>query len=565
MEYVFVSTLVGVGYYIQTLKNTNSQSSPSSDLTTSFNKNIFESSMVESSKKAQLKNAEQSYADDIDISTTHAGNKSHDSKFTHSNMEPFFGAAITQNMNPNANSSRLQNTTGRGMFMPEKSVEPMFQPSAQESITKDMLNTQYIETSRMNPSTKNTSVLPFQQIQVGKGLGQGFGDKPSTGYHPLEERQYQLPKSIDELRSSANKKVVYEGRTVRGKNIIDKRGEQPDMMKYLPDRDFANGPERYLRTTGISIKPEAHSQVILKETKKELGAYSVSNATQGQKEMIQRDQENAPLRKNLFTTNGPRNNSAAGQWTDLSTGDYGYKSIAPTISNITEKRSALANLVSAVKAIIAPINDTMKITKREGMSKNAHMYNNKKGENRITLQMEKDSIKTTLREVIQSHYQSNVSGPKEMYTYDPDDIARKTRKEETATIEYTGNAKNSTSNPPSHESMNNAEFNELREFLETNRDPTPSNVTLVNGKDSVHITKEGNCLPETNREESRNTSVNMSQNAYPSQTKSKTQYQNLDRFDTSLLSSLDSNPLNVSITAGCSSVKSKESIPSFYK
>ena len=116
--------------------------------------------------------------------------------------------------------------------------------------------------------------------------------------------------------------------------------------------------------------------------------------------------------------------------------------------------------------------------------------------------------------------------------------------------------------------MNNAEFNELREFLETNREPTPSNVTLVNGKNSVHITKEGNCLSsETKREESRKATVqSISQNIWPSETKKRNQYQNLDRFDTSVLSSLETNPFNVSITKGCATDdKVKNCVPSFYK
>ena len=245
----------------------------------------------------------------------------------------------------------------------------------------------------------------------------------------------------------------------------------------------------------------------------------------------------------LKTTNGPRNNSATGQWSDLNAGDYGYNSIAPTISNVTEKRSALANLVGVVKAIIAPINDTMKITKREGMSKNMHAFNNKKGENRITLQMDRDSIKTTLREVIQSDYNSNLSGPKEMYVYDPDDVARKTKKEDTV-VEYTGNMKNSTTKPPSYESINNAEINELREYLEiNNRKPTPSNVTLTNGKTAVHLTQKGKCLDNSSRFNGQKATIaTFSDNVLPIQTQMKDQYDNTNRMESTLIHSLSIIP-----------------------
>jgi len=249
MEYIFVATLITAGYYVQKKKPQNIELKSIDNARTS----VFGSNMVGSADAQVNAHAQEAYQTDNDIISSHAGNKSHESSFTHSNMEPFFGSTITQNMNPMANDTLLQSMTGQGVYMPEKSTAPLFEPVSSESTTKDMLNAQYLENTRMMPSKQNQNVLPFEQVRVGKGFG-GDHVLPTEGFQPLSDRQYELPKTIDELRSGGNQKDTYEGRMIAGKNRIDKRGKQPEMMKYLPERDYASGPERYLRTTGVETK-----------------------------------------------------------------------------------------------------------------------------------------------------------------------------------------------------------------------------------------------------------------------------------------------------------------------
>ena len=567
MEYIIVASLVGAGYYIQTQKPYIENNTRMEPRHSNFKDNVHSSNIVNNTERANLNSAKKYYSKKEDIVRSRAGNNMYKSSFTHSNMEPFFGNSVTQNVSPNANNTLLENVTGVGLYTPEKNVTPLFQPMISESISKDMASAQNIEYDRMNTSQKNRNVLPFEQIKVGKGLNEGYTNLPSDGYQPINDREFMIPKSIDELRTKNNQKITYEGRLKSGKNIIDKREQQPEMKQYLPDRDYENNPNRYFRTTGVETKPTTQSEVILRDTsKKPVCPEALTNVTSTQqKEMKNREMKYSEMHKNLFTNDGLRNCDGVGQWSDLKMGDYGYGSITPAISNITEKKTALANLVKAVKAIIAPINDVMKKTKRQTIEKNQNLYNNYKGSEKITIYMDKDSIKTTLKEeLLYSDFSSNLKGPTEMYNYDPDDIVKETKKQITSNNSYIGIATSSNVKPTSHEAMENAEFNELREYLETEREPTTSNVSLPSGKDFVHPTQHGNqFLSDIDNKHFQRLPVSIrNNNDLPQkETRSRNKYKT-NKLDTSVLKSLSSNPYNLSITKDCTN-DSKLCVPDF--
>ena len=56
------------------------------------------------------------------------------------------------------------------------------------------------------------NVKPWQEIQVGPGLGKGYSSKGSIGFNSgMEQRSKYLPKNVDQLRVSTNPKVTYGG------------------------------------------------------------------------------------------------------------------------------------------------------------------------------------------------------------------------------------------------------------------------------------------------------------------------------------------------------------------
>ena len=57
--------------------------------------------------------------------------------------------------------------------------------------------------------------------------------------------------STDSRRTLTNPKVSYGGKILGGKGI-DKRTEQAEVFKNLPDRDYLNTADRWLVTTGAT-------------------------------------------------------------------------------------------------------------------------------------------------------------------------------------------------------------------------------------------------------------------------------------------------------------------------
>ena len=64
-------------------------------------------------------------------------------------------------------------------------------------------------------TSKMSNVKPWQEIQVGPGLGKGYTSKGSGGFNAgMEARNCQLPKTVDELRVATNPKVTYGGQVL---------------------------------------------------------------------------------------------------------------------------------------------------------------------------------------------------------------------------------------------------------------------------------------------------------------------------------------------------------------
>ena len=137
------------------------------------------------------------------------------SSLEHNNMVPFFGSKVTQSTVSKGYEGLLDIYTGSGSNSVKKEgIAPLFKPEAGLShVYGTPNNTQYIQ-DRMkdNLTTKMNNVKPWQEIQVGPGLGKGYSSKGSGGFNSgMEQRSKYLPKNVDQLRASTNPKVTYGG------------------------------------------------------------------------------------------------------------------------------------------------------------------------------------------------------------------------------------------------------------------------------------------------------------------------------------------------------------------
>lgn len=148
-----------------------------------------------------------------------------DVQMIHNNMVPFYGSTIKQNTNDTGFTQHiLENFTGNyrhtrrdnkteveNLFDPTPNNALVYGASTEMSTNRDL--------TRFFPSAtgKRHNVLPFEQIQVGKGVGGGYTARPNGGFH---QDVRILPKTTDQLR--VNPKITYEGRVKPGKALTQK-------------------------------------------------------------------------------------------------------------------------------------------------------------------------------------------------------------------------------------------------------------------------------------------------------------------------------------------------------
>ena len=173
-------------------------------------------------------------------------------------MVPFNGGKIKgQTYNMNVAENILDNMIGTGSQSIKKVEQaPLFKPEQNMQWNYGMPNQSDFYQSRVNPGMRNSNVKPFDSINVGPGLNQGYSINGSGGFNSgMESRDKWLPKTVDELRVDTNPKLEYELTNHEGPaNSFIKSVPTSQMLgrieKQRPDTYFINSQDRWLTTTG---------------------------------------------------------------------------------------------------------------------------------------------------------------------------------------------------------------------------------------------------------------------------------------------------------------------------
>ena len=332
-----------------------------------FNQEIF--------NKKDIKYKKQNYKDKNEpyISSL-SGETILNEEFTHSNMSPFFGGSIKQNTYEKSNEPLLDLHTGTNRFMLKKTEKkPMFKLSKNAGNVNgtphiiDKIMDRYI------PSNTKRNELPTEQIIVGPGLNQGYTHKPSGGFHQSNKQEHIMPKNIDELRVLSNPKLSYKGRVISGKSLTQNTSKMGKLYNHRPEtfkeKNKKDHVYDHFTTVGAITKEKKRPCILLKQTsRKKTSSYVGSGAPVTFKQpKFKSNYKDA--NKQATLSNGPRNAHLIDKWKNKTISDYGKKSIIP-INNerdITGLRTHTSNFTSIIKAIVAPIQDTFKTTRKENI------------------------------------------------------------------------------------------------------------------------------------------------------------------------------------------------------
>lgn len=283
--------------------------------------------------------------------TSLSGEEIPKSQFTHNNMQPFFRGSVKQNIDPYANSSRLEAFTGRGeLLTSKKEVGSFFEPTSGLTNVCGMQSQSDYYINHLQAPVARNNEFPIEQIRVGPGLNKGYTSDPSGGFHQADSLLYVRPKTVDELRPLSKPKVVYEGRTQGPSKGVDQRGLVGDFAKNRPDTYYEQSPDQWIKTQGAYSKEMARGVFDVKPTARvesHIPYVGQANATSTQPGKGEED-------------------------------DYGKSSVQVYDNErmTTQTKTVVSNVTSIVKSIVAPFVDILKHTPKDYTLDAARPYGN---------------------------------------------------------------------------------------------------------------------------------------------------------------------------------------------
>lgn len=313
------------------------------------------------------------------------GDKVNNSYFNHNNMVPFFGGKIRSAVDPKSNESIMDNYLGTGSQAITKSEQaPLFAPNEKYQWANGAPNMNDFYQSRVNPSMRMANVKPFEEVKVGPGLGLGYGTEGAGGYNSgTMMRESWLPKGVDDLRT-ANKQKSSEtmqlGHEGPAKSRITNVGILGAFQKNRPETAFEWGHDRLFTTTGAGAKgPTAQAIQIERDVARPETTVSYGGAAQSIHHTRSDAGEILPShRVELGPTQlGVANANGRGFASD---GDYGIKSKHAYANNrsINENQDYFGAVGSGIGAVIAPLLEIMRPSRKENTTGNMRVYGDAK-------------------------------------------------------------------------------------------------------------------------------------------------------------------------------------------
>lgn len=308
--------------------------------------------------------------------------------FKHGNMMPFFGGKIRTSSDPKNNEAILDNYLGTGSTQIVKSEQaPLFQPNQNLQHAHGAPNMNDFFQSRVNPSKHMNGVKPFQEVQVGPGLGLSADQTVGTGGYNSGtlQRESWLPKTVDDLRTANKKKATdtmlldHEG---PAKSRITNVGILGVFNKNRPETAFEWGPDRYFTTTGVGKGQTSHAIPIDKFSNRADTTVEYEGVAQSVNALPITPGENLPSHRVELGQGqlGVANAVGRGYAND---GDYGVKSNQVYMNNRSFSSANIDDsyfgaVKSGLGAVVAPILEIMRPSKKQNVIGNMRVYGDAK-------------------------------------------------------------------------------------------------------------------------------------------------------------------------------------------
>lgn len=201
---------------------------------------------------------------------------------SHNNQVPFFGSKLKQSMYSGATSGILDNHTGAGKeYFQKREVKSFYDSKpGQRNPFGNQVETDF-EQSRMVSGQHMHNVFPIDQVRVGPGANDGYTNVGKGGFQQDQLREYELPRTTDELRVVTKPKLSYEPPVIPGVNQITQPGVQADVNKNKPDRFAVLGMDRVNTAVGAQTAPHIYPEQPMKLQARESTSVSYNGQAGG--------------------------------------------------------------------------------------------------------------------------------------------------------------------------------------------------------------------------------------------------------------------------------------------
>jgi hypothetical protein len=371
-------------------------------------------------------------------------------------LEPFFGGEGPAPVDLGSRSRALEGSNGG--FMSERPSRahqpeaPNFGDQWVQNLANVFGNTfdgPNSDQSRYIEGNYRTNELPFEQERV------SHIDVKSDINRDVD-LLYAQRNSTDNRRTLNNQKLSFGGKVLAGKGISEKRGEEGQVFKHLPDQDYVNSADKWLVTTGAIEAPRIRPETELKETNRQyLNEGDFGPAAPA----IFKSNEDRPnykkTTKQQLLNDTERNVALEGKMNDNDHNKSSYF-VYPNEREVTTERTYEGNFKSVFNAETSQLQDSVKPTIKE-----------------TTLDSSNGFTGPTVTKLPEERLQDNV---------------RPTVKS-TTMFEYSGNGGTTVPAEMASDQYLRAipNLNPNKEVLSRGRDPTPENTKLTNGMDTLNV------------------------------------------------------------------------------
>jgi hypothetical protein len=452
IELYVVVTLLGLGYLVNQKKDNVIRTPILKPPIAPSQQTPYKSNFLDHAKAIERKSANISYAKslrdpqqskvvnrerdvrDASVMSHLAGIEIPNKEFSHNNMMPFFRGSIKQNIEADGNKTRLEmfgNLYNDDVHKRKQERPPLFDMQKDISyIAGAPVSTQVWRDRIEAPKMKN-NVLPFEQVRVGPGINQGYEGGPTGGYQQLDIQDVVRPKTVDDLRVASKPKGAYEGRIVDGRKG-ERRGIIGQVAKNRAETTTSMTHDNLFKTTGAFLRETQHPKYEAKYTSRLDTTSAYGGGAYANRAYTARSQIRDPFKTQLegFELCHPILKDR-GRGADH---DYGKASILvyENERDITSVQTHEGNITTLVKALMAPLEDIMKTSKKELTVDHPRHYGELSAQipKKQTVRDPNDVMRTTIKETtIHDTENMNLKGHMKVPVYDPNVVARTTVRE----------------------------------------------------------------------------------------------------------------------------------------